>query len=321
MPRRRTVDLRGPAHPLLDVVSYGRGGRLDRIQLEQIARTVRRVPEVMVKVTGGGRSVDAVVEHLGYIGKRGKLEIETEDGQRVEGRGRERQLVNDWELALDANEIRWGRSGRKSPKLVHQVMFSMPRGISPEKLLKAVRGFAREQFAGHRYAMVLHSHQENPHVHLVVKAISEDGKRLNIYKATLRQWRREFAWQLRAHGIDANATERAERGISKKSPKDAIYRAARHGRPSVHLRRRVESVAAEMAAGGLRSEPGKVRLLATRQAVRTGWRAVCERLRGQNEDKLASELERFVAQMPPPKTEREQLAEALRTRIKPPPTR
>ncbi len=321
MPRRRTVDLRGPAQPLLDVISYGRSGHLDRIQLEQIARTVRGVPEVMVKVTGGGRSVDAVVEHLGYIGKRGKLEMETEDGQRVQGRGRERQLVNDWDLALDANETRWGRSGRRSPKLVHQVMFSMPRATSPDKLLEAVRVFGRDQFAGHRYAMVLHTHQENPHVHLVVKAIREDGKRLNIYKATLRQWRREFARQLRAHGIDANATERAVRGISKRCPKDAIYRAARHGRPSIHLRRRFESVAAEMAAGGLRSEPGKVRLLATRHAVRTGWRAVSERLRGQNEDKLASEVDDFVARMPPPKTEREQLAGTLRTRIKPPPTR
>ena len=42
--------------PLLDIVSYGRGGarenggRLTPGQIEQIRRTVQRVPEVVVKV-------------------------------------------------------------------------------------------------------------------------------------------------------------------------------------------------------------------------------------------------------------------------------
>ena len=49
-------------------------------------------------------------------------------------------------------------------------------------------------------------------MHLVVKAVGEDGRRLNIRKATLRGWRRDFAAQLRAQGIAANATERAVRG-------------------------------------------------------------------------------------------------------------
>ena len=57
----------------------------------------------------------------------------------------------------------------------------MSKGTPPEKLLKAVRVFAREKFAlQHRYAMALHTDQGHPHVHLIVKAVSEQGVRLNI---------------------------------------------------------------------------------------------------------------------------------------------
>jgi hypothetical protein len=53
MPKQRTFRIR-EGEPLLDIASYGRGGpsetagRLTPVQLEQIQRTVRRTPEVMV---------------------------------------------------------------------------------------------------------------------------------------------------------------------------------------------------------------------------------------------------------------------------------
>lgn len=82
----------------------------------------------------------------------------------------------------------------------------MPAGTPPDKVLGAVRDFAREEFGTtHRYAMVLHTDEPHPHVHVVVKAVNEDGQRLNIRKETLRRWRREFARQLRAWGVAANA--------------------------------------------------------------------------------------------------------------------
>ena len=106
----------------------------------------------------------------------------------------------------------------------------MPAGTSPAKLLAASRNFAREEFAlKHRYLMVLHNHQQHPHVHLVVKAVGEDGGRLNIRKATLRGWRRDFAEKLRAQGVAANATERAVRGQVRPPVRDGIYRAAERG--------------------------------------------------------------------------------------------
>ncbi|MDY6948940.1 MAG: relaxase/mobilization nuclease domain-containing protein, partial [Pseudomonadota bacterium] len=202
---KRTVDLRGQK-PLLDIQSYGRrapghGRTFTPAERAQIGRTVARVPEVMIKVTGGGRSIGAVWRHLRYIDRRGGLELETDDGERLQAKGAEKALLEDWGLALQEREgkVRYsGLPGRKPAKLVHNLMFSMPKGTPPDKLLAAVRYFAQETFAlQHRYAMVLHTDQDHPHVHLVLKAVSEQGIRLNIRKETLRQWRRDFAQCLR----------------------------------------------------------------------------------------------------------------------------
>lgn len=60
---------------LLDVVSYGRGrssewgGKLTPAQVEQIRRTARRTPEVVVKVLPrASNDLKAVGKHLDYIG-------------------------------------------------------------------------------------------------------------------------------------------------------------------------------------------------------------------------------------------------------------
>ena len=307
----------------LDLVSYGRGApdrglQLLPGQIEQIARTVRHTPEVMVKISGGGQSAKAVAAHFKYIGRQ-EFEIETDDGQHLNGKGADKALVEDWELDLDASESRSpyrGVSGRKPAKLVHNIVLSMPAGTPAAGVLDASRAFAREQFAlKHRYALVLHTDQPHPHVHLVVKAMSEQGRRMNIRKETLREWRRQFAIHLRAQGIAANATERAVRGITKPRKSDGIYRAMRAGR-STHMRGRVESVAAELRAGSLQVEPGKKRILETRRDVVGRWFGVRDALLAEGREGLANEVERFTAGMPPTRTEREWLALALTEQLR-----
>jgi hypothetical protein len=205
--------------PLLDIVSLARRGPNGRLSAEEISlvvRTLRRTPEVMVKVSGGAKSSGGALAHLKYIDQRGELELETDECVKLKGGDAERRVVEDWELGVLAARMRSpyrGTAGRKPSKLLHNIVLSMPAGTSPAKLLAANRAFAREEFAlKHRYLMVLHTDQQQPHVHLVVKAVGEDGRRLNIRKATLRGWRRNFATQLRAQGVAANATERAVRG-------------------------------------------------------------------------------------------------------------
>jgi MobA/VirD2-like, nuclease domain len=308
---------------LFDIVSYGRGGprenggQLTSDQIEQLRRTVQRVPEVVVKVLPrASNDLKAAGKHLDYISRYGKLELETDDGERAHGRIA-KALLEEWDLDID-DVRRQGElsatKGRKPPKLIHKLMFSMPPGTPPDKVSAAVRNFAREEFWGqHRYAFALHTDEDHPHVHLVLKAVSEQGVRLNIRKATLRHWRSEFARNLRLLGVPANATERAVRGQSRKAMKDGIYRASRRGE-STYFRAHAEAVASELLKGSIRLEPGNRTLTDTRKRVEDGWRAVAKRLTGQGFDDAAS-IERFVSEMPPPWTERESVVDALKHRL------
>lgn len=316
--------------PLLDIVSYGRGGpressgRLAPSQVEQVRRTVQRVPEAVVKVLPrDSNDLKAAGRHLDYIGRYGALVLETEEGEELNGRiGK--VLIEDWDLDIDESRRQSKLSatrGGRAPKLIHKLIFSMPPGTPPDKVLSAVRSFAREQFAHqHRYAFVLHTDEDHPHVHLVLKAVSEQGTRLNIKKATLRHWRAEFARNLRLLGVAANATERAVRGESRNAKKDGIYRASLRG-DSTYLRAQAEAVAAEILRGGLRAELGKKTLTETRNEVVCGWRGVARNLADVGQHELADDVRRFINGMPPARTERERIAHHLRQYVPPSPTR
>jgi hypothetical protein len=306
--------------PLLDIVSYGRGGpredggRLTHAQVEHIRRTVQRAPEVVVKVLSrASNDLGAAGKHIDYISRNGKLGLDTDDGEQRRGKiGM--SLLDDWDLDIDdarRQSALAATRGKQPPKLVHKLMFSMPPGTPPDKVLAGVRNFAREEFWGqHRYALVLHTDEAHPHVHLVLKAISEQGVRLNIRKETLRRWRSEFARNLRLLGVSANATERAVRGEIRVNKIDGVYRADQRG-TSTHIRNRVERTAAELARGKLGPEPGKQVLLQTRKVVERGWRTVIEMLSSEGHRKLAVDVRQFVEAMPTAQTEKEQIALAL----------
>jgi hypothetical protein len=55
---------------------YGGVGRRAAAIRRHIRATVRRAPQVMVKLTGGGRGMRAIAAHFAYITRNGKLEIE-----------------------------------------------------------------------------------------------------------------------------------------------------------------------------------------------------------------------------------------------------
>jgi hypothetical protein len=316
---KRIFRVPSAGEPFLDLFSAGRTGphgseRFTAAQIEQIRRTVGRAPEVMVKVTGGGQSVGAVGAHMSYISQHGELEIETDEGQRV-ARDAQCALVKDWHLELLAGQYRAPRGQqktRRTVKLVHNIVLSMPAPTPPGKVLAAAKTFAREKFAlKHRYAMALHTHQQHPHVHLVVKAESEDGcRRLHIDKAMLRGWRQDFARMMRDQGIAANATPRVVRGQSKRAVRDAAYRAK--GRQSSYaLREQIQSVATELSKTGTIRDPAHSRLAETRKAVVAGWMSVAAALDAQGEITLAGDVRYFAKHLPPVLTDRERLAAAF----------
>jgi hypothetical protein len=196
--------VRGNHTPRLTALSFNQRAAAVRARLE--ATVLRRAPQVMVKVTGGGRGMCAIAAHFRYIAKAGRLPFEDDRGVVREGKEALRALTEQWRYG--GSEIGETSTRREA----FNVILSMPRGTDPLIVQRAAREFAKKEFAEHRYVMVLHDHQANPHVHLSVRAESKDGKRLNPRKADLQRWREIFAEKLRDWGIDAEATRQATRG-------------------------------------------------------------------------------------------------------------
>ena len=94
------------------------------------------------------------------------------------------------------------------------LIFSMPAGTDPEKVLGAVRAAIAlaELSDNHDYVLALHTDTPRPHVHLTVQAEGLDRTRFNPRPVRLNRFRERFARELRARGVAAEATPRRARG-------------------------------------------------------------------------------------------------------------
>ena len=89
------------------------------------ATVVRRAPQVMVKVTGGGRGMKAIAAHFRYISKNGRLDIEDERGERMRGKDALPELADDWRFGGTLiDDIAEPGQRREA----FNIMLSMPRG-------------------------------------------------------------------------------------------------------------------------------------------------------------------------------------------------
>jgi hypothetical protein len=240
---------------------------------------VRKAPQVMVKVTGGGRGMAAIAAHMRYISKNGRLEIEDDRGEVVRGKGAVRELVDEWRFG---GSLIGDVSDRRE---AFNIMLSMPRGSADAAyVLRAAREFAQSELRGHKYVMVLHDHQAHPHVHISVRAEANNGTRLNPRKADLHRWREVFAEKLRGYGIDAEATRQATRGVTRNY--DPIWRVKARDAGRQAIRR--PAMKAGMAA------------LSSRQSAATSWRHIASALSVSalaGDRDLAAAINRHVSQV------------------------
>ena len=247
----------------------------------QIARTTRRSPEVMVKITnrlGAGKGMAAIRNHLTYISRNGKLDLETDTGER---------LTDKEAIAEYAHELKYQVRGRSIPEVSNRreafnIILSMPFGTPPEKVREAATEFLEEEFGGkHRYCFTLHTDTDKPHVHACVLAAPlTKGKRLNPRKADLQRWREGFAEQLRQRGIDANATPRRTRGTTSKS----ISQSGHHVRKKQPLLYRIIEQAVEWPKAYKGTQDAWQRLSRSmKQSTST------------QDQKMAIEIERFIS--------------------------
>jgi hypothetical protein len=245
----------------------------------RIEATVRRAPQVMVKVTGGGRGMGAIRAHFRYITKDGRLDIEDDRGAVEQGKDAVTEIERQWRFG----GAYIGEEGHR--REAFNVMLSMPRGTDPLTVQRAAREFAKIEFGDHRYVMVLHDHQANPHVHLSVKAESKHGQRLNPRKADLHRWRETFAERLREWGIDAEATRQASRGEYRN--RDELWRIK--AREQGRLRKVRPS-----------KKSGEAPRL-TRQESLDAWRQIFQALANstsKDDQALAKRIADFVQDMP-----------------------
>ena len=86
------------------------------------ATVVRRAPQVMVKVTGGGRGMKAIAAHFRYISKNGRLGIEDDRGDTTRGKSALQGLADDWRYGGTFIDDLGDR------REAYNIMLSMPRG-------------------------------------------------------------------------------------------------------------------------------------------------------------------------------------------------
>lgn len=171
----------------------------------KLARIVRKAPEVVVKVTGRQRGGAHVKAHLDYIGRKGAIDIETRDGEILTAKEDIAERAAEW-----SDTLNW----RSRPTVSSvSLIFSMPEGTDPDKVLGAVRALAHAELSdNHDYVLALHTDTPRPHVHLTVQAEGLDRTRFNPRPVQLNRFRERFARELRARGVAAEATPRRARG-------------------------------------------------------------------------------------------------------------
>lgn len=284
----------------------GRAG--DAAAYAQLARIIRRAPEVMVKITGKTRDAGHLRRHLDYISRNGKLTVEGPDGERHEGRAAVKAIAADWaaELALEP-----GR--RRDSPVSRSIILSMPAGTDPIRLRDAARAFARDVF-GERfpYVFALHEDDRHPHVHLTVRVLGADGARLNPRKADLADWRQRFAQHLRDRSVEAEASPRRARGVVRKAERTPVRKlrerfAAGEGLAPKNLVSALRQAVArdgEMTPWGaaIRDRQRRLRRSLTAEAVALS-------RSGRAEDRiLGAALAEYVRRLPKVETRDEQLS-------------
>lgn len=259
-----------------------RKGNNTRKLRAQAARVAKGSPEVMVKITGFGKGAQHVKAHLDYISRNGKLELETDRGDILEGKAEVKELFKQW--AEDFSDSPRHKNQRDT---MHMVL-SMPEGTPQEAVRSAARAFIKNTFgSNHEYVFALHTDEPHPHVHVTVKMLGFDGTRLNPRKADLQAWREGFAQEMRDQGVDAEATPRPVRGVVRKA-ENTIVRHIERGderRPprvprvkASRIKEAAEELSAEAKGQPTPERPWEARIKERQQATRSAWLEAAEAL-------------------------------------------
>lgn len=271
--------------------------RIDHAQRTNklVKRLVQKAPEVMVKITGNGKSISKIKGHVDYISRNGKVELEDQDGLVYNGKGAVNDILDDW---ADSGGIPKHESEARLREAFN-VVLSMPKDADRDAIKNAARAFAKEAFDGHEWFMAEHRDTDQPHVHICIKTSNQIGYRLNPKKADLQKWREGFADKLNEYGVQANATKRQVRGKTRRPNTQAQYHARKNKRPLNHEQKRRDEVKREIETGIRKIEPPELsQAKQTRQVVMKNFAGVVKELHEHGETDLARELIKHAKNLP-----------------------
>jgi hypothetical protein len=166
----------------------------------------KKLPQVVVKISGSSKGANKAQSHLDYIGRNGKVEIEDQDGNKYTSKSEQKALIGAWQAQGMHDKHETG-----ARREAFHFVFSMPKGTNPQAMKKAVKNLVKEEFDEHQYFMAQHLDTDSPHVHVLVNATNGRGERLNPRKQDLHNYRVSFVHKLREQGIQATATRRIQR--------------------------------------------------------------------------------------------------------------
>ena len=276
----------------------------------QLKRIVEKSPQVMVKVSGRQRGADHVAAHMEYIGRHGELEVETDTGEVLKDVAELRDRAREWDDDDDTL--------RKNAVTSISMVLSMPIDTDPDKVLAAARAFARLELEDrHKYVLALHRDTDHPHVHLTVAVAGSDGVRFNPRKADLHRMRETFAYELRGRGVDADATCRRARGVTRrtdniplKKAKERLEQLGETPRTVMAAKRAGEAYARKQAE----LAPWERGAILKQRDIKAAYAEVSAKLvtsRSADDRSLGEQIVTFVATMPGPLSHRLAHAEAF----------
>ena len=209
------------ADPNRKVGAGGGRSRLARLTPRQkLTGIVRRAPEVMLKI---GRANIRCLKHMkaaaDYISRNGKIEIEDQDGFAHGSKEQVEAVVRQWGLQ---SQIPQEESIADRRSHGRRIILSMPIGTPTEGFKAACHKWAQDTLTGHDYLIAFHTPENDqtttqPHCHILLRTISHDGRRFHVDNARREEMREHFAVCLREQGIEANATQSWQRGMTRRS--------------------------------------------------------------------------------------------------------
>lgn len=297
--------------------SRSRGHRSARA-IEQLGRTAKCAPQVVVKITSRIHGAASTVGAFTYAGRIGMSDqepigIETSEGKELMSAQDMMVLAREWQQWETADEAR--RNGATAIAMV----FSMPPGTDPEKVREAVRDFAETDLSNRRWVMALHTDEAHPHVHLIIAGRDNDGRRFNPNREFLQQCRERFAENLRDRGVEADATKRMARGYPPKQDPTPVLKMRERGAEPVADKGRLAVIGGQAPDAAQRlgeRERERSKTVANHVSVREIYVRAAAELEahgGSAEADRAKALRAFVEAMPAPANARAEIIERLRT--------